>query len=112
MEDNYIDQFGGNMKSESSDKSRLCYIPLAMGIISFVSFAVYLLSALFFRSVVMCIIYFVPLCSIVGLVFSFVTRNDKGDHEEIWLRGLISSALSFVLFFIIYLASWAVLAQR
>ena len=111
MNDNYIDQFGSNRRSSGSDNPKHCFIPAAMGILCIISFFVYMLSAFSSRSVIMCIIYFVPFLSITGLIFSFVTRDARYNNREIWLFGLISCLLSLVLFFFLFLGTMAALAQ-
>jgi len=113
MKDDYIDQFGGNGKDTGIEDSKLIKVPLVLGVICFVCFAVYLWSAFHSRSAVMALVYFVPLLSIIGLVISFVTRRARDYYySKIWTMGLVSCALSFVLFFLLYLGTMAVLAQR
>ena len=73
MDDNYIDQYGDDNRSARSDKSDPYYIPLVMGILSFICFAIYTWSAFHARSVAMCVILFVPVFSIIGMVFSNIT---------------------------------------
>ena len=112
MDNNYIEQFGDNKRSVRSENPKLCFVPLIMGILSFISFAVYLWSAFHARSVVMCVIYFVPIYSIVGLAFSFITRHSKDKHFAIWLIGLTGCLLSLVFYVVLFFATWAALAQR
>lgn len=111
MNDNYIDQFGSNKKYSSPRDSNSWYVPLAMTVLSFICFAVYLLSAFGSRSVVMCVIYFVPIFSIIGLVFSFTTRDSRYDHPKIWLAGLIGCALCMFLMVLFFFGTMAALAQ-
>lgn len=111
MNDNYIDQFGSNKNYSSPKKSDSYYIPLAMTILSFICFVVYLLSAFGSRSVVMCVICFVPIFSIIGLVFSFTTRDSRYEHPKIWLAGLIGCALCMFLMVLFFFGSMAALAQ-
>jgi len=66
MNDNYIDQFGSNRNHTSSGESNSHYVPIVMTILSFTCFLIYLLSALGSRSVIMCVVYFVPIFSIIG----------------------------------------------
>ena len=112
MGEDYIDRFGGKKDYSGSDYSIRRYIPLTMGIISFIIFAVYLFSALNGRGAIMSIIIFVPFFSIIGLILSFITRKTKDNYYRLWLFGVISCALSFILFNLIYFATWMALAQR
>ena len=111
MNDNYIDQFGNNKEKRSSRDSNSYYTPLVMAILSFFCFVVYLLSAFGSRSVIMCVIDFVPIFSVIGLVFSFTTRDSRYDHYKIWLAGLIGCALSLFLMVIIFFGTMVALAQ-
>ena len=111
MRDDYIDQFGGNKPDKSYEDSKLVKVPLVIGIICFVIFAVYLWSAFHSRSAVMALVIFVPFLSIIGLVISFITRNAR-YYTNVWIKGLICCLLSLVLVFLIYVASWFALAQR
>jgi hypothetical protein len=111
MNDNYIDQFGSNKDYSRPKDSNSYYVPLVMAVISFICFVVYLLSAFSFRSVIMCVIDFVPIFSIIGLVFSFTTRDSRYDHYKIWLAGLVGCALSLFLMIIIFFGTMAALAQ-
>ena len=111
MNDNYIDQFGSNRKSSSPRESNSYYVPLNMAILSCVCFVIYLLSAFGSRSVIMCVIYFVPIFSIIGLVFSFTTRDSRYEHHNIWLAGVVGCALSLFLMVLIFFGTMAALAQ-
>ena len=112
MGDNYIDQFGNKKGSAGSRRPELCFVPLAMGMLSFMDFAVYTWSAFHDRSLVMCIVYFVPFISITGMVFSFATRRVRDKHFKVWLSGTIACGLSLVLYIVLFFATWAALAQR
>ena len=111
MNDNYIDQFGSNKDYSRPKNSNSYYVPLAMAISSFICFVVYLLSAFGRRSVIMCVICLVPIFSIIGLVFSFTTRDSRYDHYKIWLVGLIGCALSLFLMVLFFFGSMAAIAQ-
>lgn len=111
VKDNYIDQFGGKNDNSSSGHTTLCFVPATMGIICILIYAVYLWSALTSRSAAMALVVFVPILSIIGLIFSFVTRNDRSEYEKIWLFGLSSCGISFIFFILIYFGSWFALAQ-
>ena len=63
------------------------------------------------RSIIMCVIDLVPLFSIIGLVFSFTTRDSRYDHYKIWLAGLIGCALSLFLVVLIFFGGMVALAQ-
>lgn len=112
MGNDYIDKFGGDRKYVSPEDSKRIYVPIAMGAICVVIYAVYLWSAFNSRSAVMALLFFVPILSIIGMVFSFITRSIRDTRFKLWFLGLISCALSFVLFILLYFASWVVLAQR
>jgi hypothetical protein len=111
MNDNYIDQFGSNRNYTSSGESNSYYVPIVMTILSFTCFLIYLLSALGSRSVIMCVVFFVPIFSIIGLVFSFITRDSRYDHHKIWVAGLIGCALSLFLMVLLFFGTMAALAQ-
>ena len=112
MNDNYIDQFGNNRDSGRTKDSNSYRVPLVMAILSFVCFAVYLLNAFGTRSVIMFVVYFVPVLSIIGLIFSFTTRNSRDYHHAIWLAGSIGCALSLVLMVLLYFGTMMALAQH
>ena len=112
MNDNYIDQFGNSKESGRSRDSNSYRVHLVMAILSFACFAVYLLSAFGTRSVIMCVVYFVPIFSIIGLIFSFTTRDSRDYHHAIWLAGLIGCALSLVLMVLLYFGTMMALAQH
>ena len=112
MEDNYIDHFGGKEKNTNSENSKLYVVPLVMGILSFVCFAVYLWSAFHSRSAVMSIICLVPLFSIIGLIFSSVTRSARYEHFKIWFWGLISCVLGIAFQMFIFLGTMMAIAQK
>ena len=112
MNDNYIDQFGSNRNHTSSGEYYSYYLPIVMTILSFICFLIYLLSALGSRSVIMCVVFFVPIFSIIGLVFSFTTRDSRDYHHAIWLAGLIGCALSLVLMVLLYFGTMMALAQH
>lgn len=111
MNENYIDQFGGKNNYSSSGHTRLCFVPPTMGIFCILIYVVYFFSALNGRSAAMALIVFVPILSIIGMIFSFVTRNDRSEFETLWLFGTISCVLSFVLSVFLYFGSWVALAQ-
>lgn len=112
MSDNYIDQFGSNRDFSSPRESNSYYVPLVMTILSVICFVIYLLSAFGSISMIMCVIYFVPIFSIIGLVFSFTTRDSRYNHHNIWLAGLIGCALSLFLTFLIFFGTMLALAQH
>ena len=112
MNDSYIDQFGGNKKDRSIDDSKLIKVPLVLGVVCFVFFAVYLWSAFHGRSAVMALVIFVPLLSIIGLVISIITRRSRDNYYKIWIMGLFSCLLCLVMFFLLYLGTMVALAQR
>ena len=91
MSDNYIDQFGNKKGSAGSRRPELCFVPLAMGMLSFMGF---------------------PFISITGMVFSFATRRVRDKHFKVWLSGTIACGLSLVLYIVLFFATWAALAQR
>lgn len=111
MNDNYIDQFGERKDYKSSGDSKHYFVPLNMGILSFVLFVIYLCSAFGSRSVLMCVVYFVPILSIIGLVFSYITRDARREYNLIWLSGLISCLVGLIVFFFLFIGTMAALAQ-
>ena len=111
MDDNYIDQYGDDNRSARSDKSDPYYIPLVMGILSFICFAVYTWSAFHARSAAMCVILFVPVFSLIGMVFSYTTRRVREKHFAIWLMGSICCVLCFILINLLFLGNMLALAQ-
>ena len=111
MNENYIDKFGKNEKYVSSDNSERYKVPLVLGTISLVSFVIYLISAFGERSVVMIVIYAVPILSVIGLVFSYKTRDKRDEHPQIWLGGLVSCALGLLIFVFIFFGTVFALAQ-
>ncbi|MBE7069533.1 MAG: hypothetical protein E7386_03415 [Ruminococcaceae bacterium] len=58
MGNDYIDKFGGDRKYVSPEDSKRIYVPIAMGAICVVIYAVYLWSAFNSRSAVMALLFF------------------------------------------------------
>ena len=112
MDDKYLDQFGRDEKYVSRDNSKRHFVPLVMGIINVVIFVVYLSSAFGDRGLAMCFIYFVPFLSIIGLIFSVVTRRSRDEYFTIWICGLILCALSLVIYFFVFVGTMFALAQH
>lgn len=112
MNDDYINQFGDNRKHTNLEDSKRCYVPLVMGVICIVIFAIYLLSALNGGGAAMALVVFVPILSIIGVIFSIITRSIRDYRFKLWFFGLISCALSLFLSILLYFASWFVLAQH
>ena len=111
MGDDYINQYGGKKDYSGSGHPMLCFVPATMGILSIFIYVVYLCSAFNGRSAAMALIVFVPILSIIGMIFSFVTRYDRNEYNALWLFGTISCVLSFVLSVFLYFGSWVALAQ-
>ena len=112
MDDDYINQFGSNRNNSNLEDSKLCYVPLAMGVICIFIFSICLLSAFNGNGAVMALVVFVPILSITGLIFSIITRSIRDYRYKLWLFGLISCALSLFLSILLYFASWFALAQH
>ena len=112
MNDDYINQFGSNRNNSNLEDSKLCYVPLVMGVICIVIFAICLLSAFNGNGAAMALVVFVPILSIIGLIFSIITRSIRDYRYKLWFFGLISCALSLFLSILLYFASWFALAQH
>lgn len=111
MDDNYIDQYGDNNRPAKKEKSDSYYIPPAMAGLNFMIFVAYLWSAYHSRGKVMALIAFVPIFSIIGMVFSYTTRHSREKHLAIWLFGLIGCVISFILINLLFLGNMLALAQ-
>lgn len=112
MDDDYLNKFGKDEKYVSRDNSKRCFVPLVIGIINVVIFIVYLGSAFGSRGLAMCFIYFVPILSIIGLIFSIITRRDRDEYPGIWRGGLALCSLSLLVYFFIFIGTMFALAQH
>lgn len=77
-------------KSASSGVSKYIYNPLGMGLASIFSFAVFLLGTYNRITILIFLIFCVPVFSLIGLVFSFVTVRVIKGHVLVWILGLLS----------------------
>ena len=71
-------------------------MPLILGILSFLSFAVYRYSANHAPYTYTDIILAGPVCSFIGVMISIVTRRGRNRYPALWWCGLITCACGFI----------------
>lgn len=72
-------------------------LPLFLGALSFLSFALYFYSANHAPySYTNCILAG-PVFSLIGMIFSFLTRKSRKAYPNLWICGLIACSLGFIL---------------
>lgn len=72
-------------------------LPLFLGALSFLSFALYFYSANHAPYSYTDCILAGPVFSLIGMIFSFLTRKSRKAHPTLWICGLIACSLGFIL---------------
>ena len=69
---------------------------LVFGILSLFSFVLYFYSANHAPYTYIDVIFWGPLCSFIGIVISIITRKTRKIHPALWISGIISCMLGFI----------------
>ena len=91
------------MKDKRSTNKILVSISLAFGIFSLFSFVLYFYSANRAPYTYIDAIFLGPLFSFIGIVISIITRKSQKIHPVLWISGIISSMLSFIVCMLVFI---------
>ena len=69
---------------------------LVFGILSLFSFVLYFYSANHAPYTYIDVIFWGPLCSFICIVISIITRKTRKIHPALWISGIISCMLGFI----------------
>lgn len=69
---------------------------LVFGILSLFSFVLYFYSVNHAPYTYIDVIFCGPLCSFIGIVISIITRKTRKIHPALWISGIISCMLGFI----------------
>ena len=91
------------MKEKMSTNKILASISLVFGILSLFSFVLYFYSANHAPYTYIDVIFLGPLFSFIGIVISIITRKSRKIHPVLWISGIISCMLGFIvgMFFLV-----------
>ena len=84
------------MKEKISTNKILASISLAFGMLSLFSFVLYFYSANHAPYTYIDVIFLGPLFSFIGIVISIITRKSRKIHPVLWISGIISCMLGFI----------------
>ena len=84
------------MKEEISTNKILALTSLVFGILSLFSFVLYFYSANHAPYTYIAVIFWGPLCSFIGIVISIISRKSRKIHPALWISGIISCMLGFI----------------
>ena len=75
----------------------LLAMPLALGVLSLLSFALYDYSANHPPYAYTDVIAAGPVLALAGLVITFITRKSRREHPGLWVSGLVVCSLGFII---------------
>ena len=84
------------MKEKISTNKILASTSLVFGILSLFSFVLYFYSANHAPYTYIDVIFWGPLCSFIGIVISIITRKTRKIHPALWISGIISCMIGFI----------------
>ena len=84
------------MKEKISTNKILASTSLVFGILSLFSFVLYFYSANHAPYTYIDVIFWGPLCSFIGIVISIITRKTRKIYPALWISGIISCMLGFI----------------
>ena len=100
------------MKDKSSTNKILVSISLAFGIFSLFSFVLYFYSANHAPYTYIDAIFLGPLFSFIGIVISIITRKSRKIHPVLWISGIISCMLSFIVCTLVFIVLIMLMAAK
>ena len=100
------------MKEKKSTNKILVSISLAFGIFSLFSFVLYFYSANHAPYTYIDAIFLGPLFSFVGIVISIITRKSQKIHPVLWISGIISCMLSFIVCTLVFIVLIMLMAAK
>lgn len=74
----------------------LLAMPLALGVLSLLSFSLYYYSANH-PPYAFDVIAAGPVLALAGLVITFITRKSRREHPGLWVSGLVVCSLGFII---------------
>ena len=100
------------MKDKRSTNKILFSISLAFGIFSLFSFVLYYYSANHAPYTYIDAIFLGPLFSFIGIVISIITRKSRKIHPVLWISGIISCMLSFIVCMLVFIVLIMLMAAK
>ena len=100
------------MKEKISTNKILISISLAFGIFSLFSFVLYFYSANHAPYTYIDAIFLGPLFSFIGIVISIITRKSRKIHPVLWISGIISCMLSFIVCTFVFIVLIMLMAAK
>lgn len=85
------------MKNRMPQSKPWIALPLFLGALSFLSFALYFYSANHAPYSYTDCILAGPVFSLIGMIFSFLTQKSRKAYSNLWICGLIACSLGFIL---------------
>lgn len=100
------------MKEKKSTNKISVSISLAFGILSLFSFVLYFYSANHAPYTYIDVIFLGPLFSFIGIVISIITRKSRKIHPVLWISGIISCMLSFIVCTFVFIVLIMLMAAK
>lgn len=100
------------MKEKISTNKILASISLVFGILSLFSFVLYFYSANHAPYTYIDVIFLGPLFSFIGIVISIITRKSRKIHPVLWISGIISCMLSFIVCTFVFIVLIMLMAAK
>ncbi len=86
-----------------SENIIMILIPLIMGLLSLLFFAIYLWSGNHAPYNHTDVIIFGPICSAIGVIIAIITRKSRNRYPMLWLCGLALSLLGLAISVLLFL---------
>ena len=91
------------MKQEKISTNKiLASTSLVFGILSLFSFVLYFYSANHAPYTYIDVIFLGPLWSFIGIVISIITRKSRKIYSALWISGIISCMLGFIVCMLVF----------
>ena len=90
------------MKEKISPNKILASTSLVFGILSLFSFVLYFYSANHAPYTYIDVIFLGPLFSFIGIVISIITRKSRKIYPALWISGIISCMLGFIVCMLVF----------
>ena len=100
------------MKEKISTNKILASTSLVFGILSLFSFVLYFYSANHAPYTYIDVIFLGPLFSFIGIVISIITRKSRKIHPVLWISGIISCMLSFIVCTFVFIVLIMLMAAK
>ena len=100
------------MKEKKSTNKISVSISFVFGILSLFSFVLYFYSANHAPYTYIDVIFLGPLFSFIGIVISIITRKSRKIHPVLWISGIISCMLSFIVCTFVFIVLIMLMAAK